>query len=44
RDAWYRLTMISDARERATLRFDGLSTIAEIFFNGELIAASQSMF
>lgn len=44
RDAWYRLTMISDVRERATLRFDGLSTIAEIFFNGELIAASQSMF
>ena len=44
RDAWYRLTMISDTRERATLRFDGLSTIAEIFFNGELIAASQSMF
>lgn len=44
RDAWYRLTMISDARERAILRFDGLSTIAEIFFNGELIAASQSMF
>ncbi|MCZ7454060.1 glycosyl hydrolase 2 galactose-binding domain-containing protein [Rhizobium rhizogenes] len=44
KDAWYRLTMISDARERATLRFDGLSTIAEIFFNGELIAASQSMF
>ncbi|MFK3779007.1 glycosyl hydrolase 2 galactose-binding domain-containing protein [Agrobacterium sp. NPDC089420] len=44
RDAWYRLTMISDARERATLRFDGLSTIAEIFFNGELIAASQNMF
>lgn len=34
RDAWYRLTMISDTRERATLRFDGLSTIAEIFFNG----------
>ncbi|MGQ2917946.1 MULTISPECIES: glycoside hydrolase family 2 protein [Rhizobium] len=44
RDAWYRLTMISDVRERAILRFDGLSTIAEIFFNGELIAASQSMF
>ncbi len=44
RDAWYRLTMISDVRERATLRFDGLSTIAEIFFNGVLIAASQSMF
>ena len=44
RDAWYRLTMISDVRERAILRFDGLSTIAEIFLNGELIAASQSMF
>ncbi len=44
RDAWYRLTMISGARERATLRFDGLSTIAEIFLNGELIAAGQSMF
>ena len=44
RDALYRLTMISDTRERATLRFDGLSTIAEIFFNGDLIAASQSMF
>lgn len=44
RDAWYRLTMISDTRERAILRFDGLSTIAEIFFNGELIGASQSMF
>lgn len=44
RDVWYRLTMISDAAERATLRFDGLSTIADIFFNGELIATSQSMF
>lgn len=44
KDAWYRLTMISGTRERATLRLDGLSTIAEIFLNGELIAASQSMF
>lgn len=44
RDAWYRLTLISDTKGRATLHFGGLATIAEIFLNGELVAASQSMF
>jgi beta-mannosidase len=43
-DAWYRLTLISDDPGKATLRFDGLATFAEIYLNGILVAASQSMF
>ncbi|WHA41518.1 glycoside hydrolase family 2 protein [Agrobacterium larrymoorei] len=43
-DAWYRLTLISDGPQRATLHFDGLATIAEIYLNGEVIANSTSMF
>lgn len=43
-DAWYRLTLVSDEIGPATLRFEGLATIAEIFLNGELVAHSTSMF
>ncbi|UXS02449.1 glycoside hydrolase family 2 protein [Agrobacterium tumefaciens] len=44
KDAWYRLTLISEVKGRAILRFDGLATVTEVFFNGTLVAASQSMF
>ncbi|MGV1872239.1 glycoside hydrolase family 2 protein [Agrobacterium rosae] len=44
RDAWYRLTLVSDEIGPAILRFEGLATIAEIFLNGELVAHSTSMF
>jgi beta-mannosidase len=43
-DAWYRLTLISEGAGRATLRFEGLATIAEIYLNGLLVSASQNMF
>ncbi|NTE87331.1 beta-mannosidase [Agrobacterium rubi] len=43
-DAWYRLTLISDSVGSATLRFEGLATIADIFLNGERVAQSTSMF
>ncbi len=43
-DAWYRLTLISEHVGPATLRFEGLATVSEIFLNGERVAHSASMF
>jgi beta-mannosidase len=43
-DAWYQLTLISEHVGPATLRFEGLATVSEIFLNGERVAHSASMF
>jgi beta-mannosidase len=43
-DAWYFLDLDGDAPGPARLRFDGLATVAEIFWNGEPVLASRSMF
>lgn len=42
-DAWYRCRL-SEPAGPAVLRFDGLATLAEVFFNGELVLRSESMF
>jgi beta-mannosidase len=42
-DAWYRLAL-EEVPGPAVLRFEGLATIAEVFFNGEKILDSESMF
>ncbi|PLP59853.1 beta-mannosidase [Mesorhizobium loti] len=43
-DAWYFLDQLGEAPGPATLHFDGLATIAEIYFNGDLVRTSSSMF
>jgi len=46
-DHWFRCQFpapAESANERASLRFDGIATLAEIWLNGELILTSQSMF
>lgn len=43
-DAWYFLDSLEEAPGPATLHFDGLATIAEIYWNGDLIQTSGSMF
>ncbi|MFE0016680.1 glycoside hydrolase family 2 protein [Mesorhizobium sp. NPDC059054] len=43
-DAWYFLDLAEEAPGPATLHFDGLATIAEIYWNGELVKTSSSMF
>ena len=43
-DAWYRLTLETAAPKSATLYFDGLATIADIYLNDEPIAHASSMF
>ncbi len=43
-DAWYFLDLADEAPGSATLRFEGLATIAEIFLNDRLVATSNSMF
>ncbi len=43
-DAWYFLTLADEAPGPAILRFDGLATIAEVFFNGVPVLSSQSMY
>lgn len=43
-DAWYFLDLAEEAPGSAALHFDGLATIAEIYWNGDLIQASRSMF
>ncbi|WP_405023220.1 glycosyl hydrolase 2 galactose-binding domain-containing protein [Mesorhizobium sp. BE184] len=43
-DAWYLVDLAGEAPGAATLRFEGLATIAEIFLNDRLVAASNSMF
>lgn len=42
-DAWYRLD-IAETPGPAILRFEGLAVIADVFWNGEKILASDSMF
>lgn len=42
KDVWYRLTLPGSGRGR--LLFEGLATVAEIFLDGEHIAASDTMF
>lgn len=43
-DAWYFLDLSDEAPGAATLRFEGLATIAEIYLNDRLVATSASMF
>ncbi len=43
KDAWY-LTEVSGPSGLATLYFDGLATIAEVFLNGQSILSCDSMF
>ncbi|MDP9573744.1 UNVERIFIED_ORG: beta-mannosidase [Agrobacterium larrymoorei] len=43
-DAWYRLRLDAAEPQTATLHFDGLATIADIYLNDEPIAHSASMF
>lgn len=42
-DFWYRTTL-NETPGPATLQFDGLATVAEIFLNGVKIATSESMY
>lgn len=43
-DAWYVLDLSDEAPGDAVLHFDGLATIAEIWWNGALLLSSDSMF
>ncbi|WP_296020296.1 glycoside hydrolase family 2 protein [uncultured Agrobacterium sp.] len=43
-DAWYRVRLEKGEPQTATLHFDGLATIAEVYLNDEIVAHSQSMF
>lgn len=43
-DVWYRLSLETGEPQAATLHFDGLATIAEIYLNDEPIAHSASMY
>lgn len=43
-DAWYVLDLPDEAPGDAVLHFDGLATIAEIWWNGALLLSSDSMF
>lgn len=43
-DAWYFLDLAGESPGPARLHFDGLATIAEIYWNGELVQTSSSMF
>ena len=42
-DAWYRLDL-SETPGAAVLRFEGLATLCEVWWNGERILSSDSMF
>lgn len=44
RDAWYRRSLTDVEPGSAILRFEGLSTIADVFLDDRLILASASMF
>ncbi|MBW8445964.1 MAG: hypothetical protein K0M49_10050 [Arenimonas sp.] len=44
KDAWYFRSLEGEAEGPAILRFAGLATIAEVYINGELRLASDSMF
>ncbi len=43
-DAWYTLDLSGEAPGEALLQFDGLATIAEVWWNGTLVLSSDSMF
>lgn len=43
-DAWYRLSLKTDAPIDVTLHFGGLATVTEVFLNDTLILSSESMF
>src|SRR5690606_38870123 len=43
-DAWYVLTVEGYGAGPATLAFDGLATIAEVYWNGTLLLSGDSMF
>lgn len=43
-DAWYFLDLVGEAPGSAEIHFDGLATIAEIYWNGDLVHTSRSMF
>ena len=43
-DAWYALDLAGEAPGEALLRFEGLSTLAEVWWNGVLALSSDSMF
>lgn len=43
-DAWYRLDLTGEAAGEAVLRFSGLATITDVYFNDELILTSKNMF
>jgi beta-mannosidase len=44
RDFWYRLEFDADPQAPATLGFDGLATLCEVWLNGERLLESRSMF
>ena len=43
-DAWYFLDHLGESPGPAMLHFDGLATVAEIYWNGDLLLTSGSMF
>ncbi|HEV2506144.1 MAG TPA: glycoside hydrolase family 2 protein [Mesorhizobium sp.] len=43
-DAWYFLDHVEEPPGPAMLHFDGLATVAEIYWNGDLVLTSGSMF
>lgn len=43
-DAWYVLDLAGEAPGEAMLHFDGLATVAEVWWNGALALSSDSMF
>ncbi|CAM5396494.1 hypothetical protein MAUB1S_06750 [Mycolicibacterium aubagnense] len=43
-DAWYFLDHLGEPPGPAMLHFDGLATVAEIYWNGDLVLTSGSMF
>jgi len=43
-DAWYVLDLAGETPGKAVLHFDGLATIAEVWWNGALALSSDSMF
>ncbi len=44
KDAWYVLDLAGERPGAATLLFEGLASVAEIYWNGAPVAVSQSMF
>ncbi|MFN4010650.1 MAG: glycosyl hydrolase 2 galactose-binding domain-containing protein [Pannonibacter sp.] len=44
KDFWYRTDVTAKAGARCRLRFEGLATLTDVFWNGRLVARSDSMF